>query len=93
MRLSILFTRPTSVYSQRSSISPPLHDQRLPEADLVYLPGGYPELFAKELSANFEMRNDIKDFAEQGGHILAECGGLIYLCEDIDGEKMCGVFL
>lgn len=70
----------------------PLHDQRLPEADLVYLPGGYPELFAKELSANFEMRNDIKDFAEQGGHILAECGGLIYLCEDIDGEKMCGVF-
>jgi cobyrinic acid a,c-diamide synthase len=70
----------------------PLHDQRLPEADLVYLPGGYPELFAKELSENFEMRNEIKAFAEKGGRILAECGGLIYLCDEIDGEKMCGVF-
>lgn len=70
----------------------PLHDQRLPEAELVYLPGGYPELFAEELSANIEMRNEIKTFAESGGRILAECGGLIYLCEEIDGEKMCGVF-
>ncbi len=70
----------------------PLHDQRLPEADLVYLPGGYPELFAKELSENFEMRNEISNFAENGGRILAECGGMIYLCEEIDSYKMCGVF-
>ncbi len=70
----------------------PLHDEHLPEADLVYLPGGYPELFSEELSSNIGMRNEIKAFAENGGRILGECGGLIYLCEEIDGNKMCGVF-
>lgn len=70
----------------------PLHDKHLPEVDLVYLPGGYPELFSEELSANIGMRNEIKAFAENGGRILGECGGLIYLCEEIDGNKMCGVF-
>lgn len=70
----------------------PLHDEHLPEADLVYLPGGYPELYASCLAANHIMRRDIKSFAEAGGHILAECGGLIYLCERIDGHEMCGIF-
>ena len=70
----------------------PLHDKVLPEADLVYLPGGYPELYADALEDNREMRTAIKDFAEKGGKILAECGGMIYLTEEIDGKKMCGVF-
>lgn len=70
----------------------PLHDEHLPEADLVYLPGGYPELYASGLSVNIKMRHDIKAFTEAGGHILAECGGLIYLCERIDRHEMCGVF-
>ncbi len=70
----------------------PLRDSHLPEADIVYLPGGYPELYADMLSANSSMRNEIKTFAENGGRILAECGGFIYLCEKIDGEKMCGIF-
>ncbi len=70
----------------------PIYDSHIPDADLLYLPGGYPELYSERLSGNFTMRNEIKAFAEKGGKILAECGGLIYLSEDIDGKKMCGVF-
>lgn len=70
----------------------PLRDRELPEADLVYLPGGYPELFAEELEKNEAMRKAIKEYAEKGGKILAECGGMIYLTEEIDGKKMCGIF-
>lgn len=70
----------------------PLHDKVLPKADLVYLPGGYPELYADVLEENQEMRIAIKDFAENDGRILAECGGMIYLTKEIDGKKMCGVF-
>lgn len=70
----------------------PLHDRSLPHADMVYLPGGYPELYAESLEANEEMRRDIRDFAEKDGKILAECGGLIYLADEIDGRKMCSVF-
>lgn len=70
----------------------PLHDKVLPKADLVYLPGGYPELYADTLEENQMMRTALKDFAEKNGKILAECGGMIYLTEEIDGKKMCGVF-
>lgn len=70
----------------------PLRDVCLPECDLLYLPGGYPELFADELSANVSMREGIRDFAERGGRIFAECGGFMYLTQSIDGIPMCGVF-
>ena len=70
----------------------PLHDSSLPEADLVYLPGGYPELYAEDLEKNREMRDAVRNFAEKGGKILAECGGMIYLADEIDGKRMCGVF-
>ncbi|MDO4957902.1 MAG: cobyrinate a,c-diamide synthase, partial [Prevotellaceae bacterium] len=70
----------------------PLEDERMPECDLLYLPGGYPELFASELADNASMRESIKAFAENGGKIFAECGGFMYLCNDIDGIPMCGVF-
>ena len=70
----------------------PLHDKAIPKADLVYIPGGYPELYADALEENREMRTVIKNFAEKDGKILAECGGMIYLSEEINGKKMCGVF-
>ena len=70
----------------------PMNDERMPECDLLYLPGGYPELFASELADNVTMRESIKAFAERGGRIFAECGGFMYLCNDIDGIPMCGVF-
>lgn len=74
----------------------PLAGDNLPEADLLYLPGGYPELFAEQLAANKSVKDQIKAFAEAGGRILAECGGMIYLTETIAGIpggpcKMCGV--
>lgn len=70
----------------------PLHDGALPSCDLLYLPGGYPELFLDAIAANAGMCRQIADYAEQGGRILAECGGFMFLCRDIDGVPMCGVF-
>lgn len=70
----------------------PLHDDISIDCDLLYLPGGYPELFLSEIAANASMLQRIKDYAEQGGTILAECGGFMYLCHDIDGTPMCNVF-
>ena len=45
----------------------PLRDDCLPEADFVYLPGGYPELYLSELSMNSGMRESIHSFVEVGG--------------------------
>lgn len=70
----------------------PLHDKELPQCDLLYLPGGYPELFLDELKANHNICRQINNFVEQGGRVLAECGGFMYLCRDIDGVEMCNVF-
>lgn len=61
----------------------PLKDARLPEADLVYLPGGYPELHLPALSGNRSMRESIRAYVEAGGKLLAECGGMMYLCQEI----------
>lgn len=69
----------------------PLHDEEMPEADLLYLPGGYPELYRERLSANNGMRKSIREFIENGGYTIAECGGMLYLGDDIDGIKMCGI--
>ncbi len=69
----------------------PLSDSLLPPCDLLYLPGGYPELFLTEIAENVGMRTQIRDYAENGGHVFAECGGFMYLCSDIDGQPMCGV--
>lgn len=74
----------------------PLRDAHLPEADLVYLPGGYPEFYLPTLSGNISMRHAIQAYAEAGGYVLAECGGMMYLCQSIideDGTSypMCGV--
>ena len=62
---------------------------------LLYLPGGYPEKHVEKLVANEALRNAIRDYAERGGRIVAECGGMMYLCQSIvddEGEHpMCGV--
>jgi len=76
----------------------PLHDQKLPEGiDALYLGGGYPELHAPVLSRNVAMRAAIAAWAGGGGVIHAECGGFMYLCEeliDLEGKAhaMAGVF-
>ena len=61
----------------------PLKDPSLPEADALWLPGGYPELHAKALSENVSMRQSIQDFYQTGKSILAECGGMLYSLEDL----------
>lgn len=63
----------------------PLRDKNLPDADLVYFPGGYPELHLPELTANEDMRQSVKKYCEAGGRVLAECGGMMYLCDTITG--------
>ncbi len=66
----------------------PIADYELPPtADAIYLGGGYPELYASELEANKTMRRAIKEFAESGRPIYAECGGLIYLGESITTKE------
>lgn len=69
----------------------PLHDSRLPHCDLLYLPGGYPELYLREIVSNPGMMAAIRQYAEHGGKLYAECGGFMFLCHDIDGTPMCGV--
>lgn len=67
----------------------------LEDIDLLYLPGGYPEKHLEALVKNEACRKAIRDYAEQGGRVVAECGGMMYLCEKIitdEGEyPMCGV--
>lgn len=75
----------------------PLTDEQLPDADYVYFPGGYPEMFLPELSGNESMKESIRKFIENGGKIWAECGGMMYLSEsitDADGKiyPMVGIF-
>ena len=59
----------------------PLKDKALPEkAGLVWVGGGYPELFAKELSENRPMLEALRGFQ---GRVYAECGGLMYCLESL----------
>lgn len=61
----------------------PLKDKKLPKADALYLGGGYPEIYAEELSDNTKMCHAVKEFAEEYGNIFAECGGFMYLCSSL----------
>ncbi|MGW1601036.1 cobyrinate a,c-diamide synthase [Streptomyces eurythermus] len=70
----------------------PLRDERLPEgtAGLV-VGGGFPEVYAAELSANEPLREAVARLARSGAPVAAECAGLLYLCRELDGRPMCGV--
>jgi cobyrinic acid a,c-diamide synthase len=74
----------------------PLNDQQLPDVDALYLGGGYPEEFAAELAANHKMKMAIKAASERGMPIYAECGGLMYLGNQLidhgHAYQMVGVF-
>jgi cobyrinic acid a,c-diamide synthase len=75
----------------------PLNDQVLPEVDMLYFGGGYPELHGAALAGNVTMRTAIRKFAERGGTIYAECGGMMYLTQAIrdftgTSHEMVGLF-
>jgi len=63
----------------------PLRDHELPlGVDALYFGGGYPELYARQLSENDRLLADLRRFAEAGKPIYAECGGMMYLAEQLD---------
>ena len=75
----------------------PMNDRVLPDVDMLYLGGGYPELHGEVLSGNVTMRTAIRQFAERGGTIYAECGGMMYLTQAIrdfagTSHEMVGLF-
>lgn len=70
----------------------PLEDESLPKCDLLYLGGGYPEVFKEQLAGNSAMLASIREFSRSGGHVYSECGGFMYLTGSIDGAEMAGVF-
>lgn len=62
----------------------PLHDRDLPEGlDALYLGGGYPEVHAFDLGQNSRMRKQVKAFCQSGRPVYAECGGFMYLMNDV----------
>lgn len=70
----------------------PLTSEALPaECAGLYLGGGFPEVHAADLSANLPLRQRVAAAANQGMPIVAECAGLLYLCEHVDGVPMTGV--
>ncbi|CAM5416156.1 hydrogenobyrinate a,c-diamide synthase [Streptomyces avidinii] len=70
----------------------PLRDEELPAGTTgLVIGGGFPEVYAPELSANEPLRKAVARFAEAGGPVAAECAGLLYLARSLDGKPMCGV--
>jgi cobyrinic acid a,c-diamide synthase len=65
----------------------PLQDTCLPEADSLYLPGGYPELHLDALANNTAMHDAIKAHQQQRKPIVAECGGMLYLLETLTDKE------
>ncbi len=65
----------------------PLHDESLPECDALWLPGGYPELHLTELSDNHAMKQSIRAHHRAGKPILAECGGMLYLLDELEDKE------
>lgn len=76
----------------------PVYSQDIPECDILYLPAGVPELFARQLHRRRKMLDSIKEFAEKGGKILAEGASIALLSksltvrEDGTAYDMSGIF-
>ena len=74
----------------------PISDKKIPNCDSIYIGGGFPEVLGKKLSQNHSMKKSIKQAAENGTPIYAECGGLMYLTKSIKHNnqkyKMIGLF-
>ena len=70
----------------------PLRDEALPDGTRsLVVGGGFPEVYAAELSANEPLRSAVAALAAAGGPIVAECAGLLWLCRTLDDAPMCGV--
>ncbi|MEU6662705.1 cobyrinate a,c-diamide synthase [Streptomyces sp. NPDC046821] len=70
----------------------PLRDEQLPAGTrALVIGGGFPEIYAPQLSANEPLRKAVRALALSGAPVVAECAGLLYLARSLDGEPMCGV--
>ena len=69
----------------------PLADEQLPEAHGYWFPGGYPELHLEKINQNQSMRESLQNAAKAGKPMLAECGGMMALCETLNGTPMFGL--
>ncbi|WP_328981642.1 cobyrinate a,c-diamide synthase [Streptomyces mirabilis] len=70
----------------------PLRDEQLPDGTGgLVIGGGFPEVYAPELSANEPLRKAVAELAFAGAPVAAECAGLLYLSRELDGQPMCGV--
>ncbi|MGI6008847.1 MAG: cobyrinate a,c-diamide synthase [Methanomethylophilus sp.] len=75
----------------------PTDGEHLPDADMAYLGGGYPELYAERISENKDFLEGLKQMSLEDRPILGECGGLMTMCQSMklkDGSehRMAGVF-
>jgi len=69
----------------------PLQDEAVPEGcSGLYLGGGFPEVFAAEIGSNTNLLRDLGKKVRSGLPTWAECGGLVLLCESLDGAPMSG---
>ncbi|WP_336049460.1 cobyrinate a,c-diamide synthase [Streptomyces sp. CA2R101] len=70
----------------------PLRDEQLPPGTRgLVIGGGFPEMYAPDLSANAPLRAAVAALAASGAPVSAECAGLLYLSRSLDGKPMCGV--
>ncbi len=75
----------------------PADGEPMPDADMVYLGGGYPELYADRISDNTDFMEGLRRMAEDGRPVLGECGGLMTMCSELRDKNgrihpMSGVF-
>ncbi len=74
----------------------PIHDKKIPSCDGLYIGGGFPEVKGELLERNGSMKKEIREKAEDGLPIYAECGGLMYLTRSIRYKekkfKMIGLY-
>ena len=92
---SFLYQEALDGFSSKRFFDPETDIPSFEGIDLLYLPGGYPEKHLEALVRNEACRNAIKAYADRGGRIIAECGGMMYLCQSIVTDEgdypMCGV--
>ena len=92
---SFIYNEHLAKWPNASFFTPDIDEEIDSDIDLLYLPGGYPEKYLQILSSCKKRRESIKRYADAGGKILAECGGMAYLCRSIINDRaeyeMCGV--
>ena len=92
---SFIYQEVIDRFPRVSFFNPETDVPQLDDTDLLYLPGGYPEKHLDALVKAESTRQAIRDYAERGGRIIAECGGMMYLCNQIVDDEgvhpMCGL--